>query len=102
MSTQSKDGRPRLLLIDNRLLFREGLRLLLEREGLKIVAEASDCTEALALVERERPHVILLNMLIGDGRGLEFLEQLNEAANRSAGDTLAEPSNRKGMNENTD
>jgi DNA-binding NarL/FixJ family response regulator len=83
MSARPQENQTRLLLIDNRLLIREGLRLLLEREGWKIVAEASDCAEALSLAARERPHIILLNMLIGDNRGLEFLEQLSETANRA-------------------
>ena len=39
----------RILLADDHALYREGLRLLLEREGLEIIGEAADGGEAVRL-----------------------------------------------------
>jgi DNA-binding NarL/FixJ family response regulator len=76
-------------LIENRLLIREALRLLLEREGLKIVAETGDCVQAFALIQKERPHIALLNLRHGDDSGLELLERLNEASSEQGADAPA-------------
>ncbi|GII02789.1 response regulator [Planobispora takensis] len=52
-------------IVDDHALFREGLREILEAcDGLKVVGEAGDSGEALALVERERPDVLMLDVEI--------------------------------------
>ena len=53
----------RVLITDDHLIVREGLRLILETaEGIEIVGEASDGAECLKLVRELNPHVILMDL----------------------------------------
>lgn len=59
----------RIVIVDDHPVFRKGLAALLRSDGHDVVAEASDGMEAVALVEQERPDLILmdLSMPIHDG-----------------------------------
>ncbi|HEX5837794.1 MAG TPA: response regulator transcription factor, partial [Anaerolineales bacterium] len=53
----------RVLITDDHLIVREGLRLILETvEGIEIAGEASDGAECLALVPECKPDVILMDL----------------------------------------
>jgi DNA-binding NarL/FixJ family response regulator len=53
----------RVLLADDQTLFREGLRTLLSvQTGFEVVGEASNGEEALRLVARLRPNVVLMDL----------------------------------------
>jgi DNA-binding NarL/FixJ family response regulator len=57
------DGPIRVLLVDDHAIVREGLRALLDdNESLQIVGEAADGTEALEVVHRLRPDVVLMDL----------------------------------------
>jgi DNA-binding NarL/FixJ family response regulator len=70
------EDRVTIVLIDDHAILRQGLRSLLEREhDLQVVGEASSPGEALAVVERTRPAIVLLDMKLSpasdnDGLGL--------------------------------
>lgn len=67
----------RLMLIDDQVIVREGLRLLLESQtGLNVVGDAASCKEAIALAKIEQPDVILLDLDLGDSHGLSCLTDL--------------------------
>jgi two-component system nitrate/nitrite response regulator NarL len=66
-------------LIDDHTLFRLGLKNLLERSGIDVVAAASTGQEGLAIVETANPDVILLDMRMPDMDGLEVLKQLRQS-----------------------
>ncbi|MCX6874587.1 MAG: response regulator transcription factor [Verrucomicrobia bacterium] len=59
----------RILIVDDHPAFRIGLRAILAAQSdLSVVAEASDVAESLALCERERPDLVLMDLrLPGDG-----------------------------------
>ena len=59
----------RIVVVDDHPVFRKGLAALLRSDGHDVVAEASDGQEAIALVEQERPELVLmdLSMPIRDG-----------------------------------
>jgi DNA-binding NarL/FixJ family response regulator len=61
---QPAGGAPvRIVIVDDHPILRQGLRSLLEREpDLQVVGEASSPGEALAVVERSHPTIVLLDM----------------------------------------
>jgi DNA-binding NarL/FixJ family response regulator len=67
----------RVALADDQQLIRAGFRSLLEAEpDLEIVGEASTGREAVALVTRETPDVVLMDIRMPDGDGLWATEQI--------------------------
>ena len=53
----------RILLADDHTVVRKGLRLLLESQpGFKVVAEAADGREAVALAEEHQPDVVVMDV----------------------------------------
>jgi DNA-binding NarL/FixJ family response regulator len=67
----------RVAIADDQQLIRAGFRSLLEAEpDLEIVGEAGTGTEALALVTKERPDVVLMDIRMPDGDGLWATERI--------------------------
>lgn len=67
----------RVLLADDHKLVRAGIRSLLERlPELEVVAEASDGREAIELVERLEPQVVLMDLAMPELNGLEATRHL--------------------------
>jgi DNA-binding NarL/FixJ family response regulator len=52
----------RVLVVDDQELVRAGFRMILERGGHEVVAEAGDGVEAVALAAAHRPDVILMDV----------------------------------------
>lgn len=70
----------RILLVDEERIVRKGLRLLIEQQpGLTVVGEASDRAEALEMVAREQPDIVLLEFLENQS-GCEIVQELLSAA----------------------
>ena len=69
----------RVLIIDDHTLFRSGLKELLERRGIDVVATAGDGAEGCALAEKLRPDVILLDVRMPGMGGLTAIERLKQA-----------------------
>jgi len=51
-----------ILLADDHLIVRQGLKVLLEREGFNVVGEASDGREAVRLAQELSPDIALLDL----------------------------------------
>lgn len=67
----------RVVLVDDQTLVRRGIRSLLELAGdIAIVAEAGDGDEAVAVIRRERPDVVLLDVRMPKKDGLGVLRDL--------------------------
>src|SRR5882672_11192790 len=70
----------RVVLIDDQTLVRRGVRALLELAGdISIVAEAGDGIEGAAVIRRERPDVVLLDVRMPKASGLDLLRELRDA-----------------------
>jgi DNA-binding NarL/FixJ family response regulator len=67
---------PRLYLVDDHAVVREGLRAVLEAKGMAVVGESEGITEALADVERLVPDVVLLDLGLRQRSGLDLLSHL--------------------------
>ena len=69
-----------ILLADDHKIFRESLRLLLERRSdFQVIGEAADGHEALMQVERLRPDVVVLDMAMPGLNGLEVIRQVKQS-----------------------
>jgi DNA-binding NarL/FixJ family response regulator len=66
----------RVLIAEPEALFRAGLRFLLERQGLAVVAEVATGADAVAAVVGERPDVVLLDVGLPEGGGIEAARQI--------------------------
>lgn len=64
----------RILVVDDHLVVREGLRWMLGPDsGIEIAAEAETGARALEAIEADRPDVVLLDIHLPDGSGLDLL-----------------------------
>jgi two-component system response regulator NreC len=61
----------RIVLADDHHIVRQGLRMLLERDGLQVVAEATDGREAVALAQTHKPDVVVLDLMMPLLNGLD-------------------------------
>jgi DNA-binding NarL/FixJ family response regulator len=67
-----------LLIVDDHPLFREGLVHLIQQErDLAVCGEAGTAGEALTLVEKLRPSLVLLDISLPDRNGLELIKDLH-------------------------
>ncbi len=69
-----------ILIADGHLLFRRGLRSLLEGENdLEVVGEASDAEEALRKVESEHPAVLVMDVALLENGGSQAVFSIRQA-----------------------
>jgi DNA-binding NarL/FixJ family response regulator len=68
----------RLYLVDDHLIMREGLRVLLQAWGHTVVGESADLTSALADIQRLKPAVVLLDLHLEGRSGLELLAAMRQ------------------------
>lgn len=67
----------RIVLVDDHEMVRQGLRAFLERENdLAIIGEAGTATEAIPLIERLLPHIVLLDLHLPDATGADICRKL--------------------------
>jgi DNA-binding NarL/FixJ family response regulator len=66
----------RVLVVDDHAVLREGLRRSLELVGVEVVGEAGSAREAIWLAERVRADVVLLDVSLPDGDGIELAARL--------------------------
>jgi DNA-binding NarL/FixJ family response regulator len=66
----------RLVLIEDHQALREGLELLLGREGCDVVGTAGTATEGQQLVEELAPDVSLVDIRLGDDDGIDLTRRL--------------------------
>ncbi len=61
----------RVLIADDHALFRDGLRSLLEAQGIEVIAEARNGREAIELARVHKPDVVLMDLSMPEMGGLE-------------------------------
>ncbi len=71
------DERIRVLLADDHVMVRQGIRQFLEEaSGIEVIAEAGDGAEALRLVEELQPDVAVLDIRMPEVTGVEATRQI--------------------------
>jgi DNA-binding NarL/FixJ family response regulator len=75
--TPSKSARKRILIVDDHPMMRAGLAQLLNKQlGLEVCCEAGSPAEALAAIPRFAPDLILADLTMKGGSGLEFIKDV--------------------------
>ncbi|HKP53942.1 MAG TPA: response regulator transcription factor [Chloroflexia bacterium] len=73
-----------IVLADDHPIVRQGLRALLEKQSsYQVVGEASDGLEAVAMVERLKPDVLIVDVMMPGLNGLQVTRQVRERAERT-------------------
>jgi DNA-binding NarL/FixJ family response regulator len=73
------------LIADDHEVVREGLRLALSRSPkIRVIGEATDGASAIALTERRRPNVVIMDLRMPDMDGLEASEVILERTPETA------------------
>ena len=66
-----------MVIVDDHHLFRSGVRAELGEE-LEVVGDAGTVEDAVALIREQRPDVVLLDVHMPDGGGVEVIARLSE------------------------
>jgi DNA-binding NarL/FixJ family response regulator len=75
----TEPGRVRVVLVDDHSMFRSGVRAeLAADDGVEIVGEAGSVGEAVAVIGRTQPDVVLLDVHMPDGGGKAVLDQVTK------------------------
>ncbi len=70
----------RVLVVDDHDLFRTGLRNLLEEQGVEVVGEASDGSQALRMTRDLAPDVVVMDLNMPGMSGVEATRHVTSAA----------------------
>ncbi|NJN18962.1 MAG: response regulator transcription factor [Oscillochloris sp.] len=74
-----------VVLAEDHTIVREGVRMLLSGDAsLNVVGEASDGREAVALVERLQPDVLILDVMLPGLNGLDVIRQVCQRSPHTA------------------
>ena len=75
----------RIVLADDHTIMRHGLRLVLERQpDFAVIAEANNGREAIDMVIRENPDVVIMDIAMPLLNGIEATRRINEERLRTA------------------
>lgn len=79
--TSDKQAIIRVVVVDDHLIVREGLRMMLELagEGFALVGDATDGASALHLIEETQPDVVLMDVRMPGMDGLEAIAHIRVA-----------------------
>jgi DNA-binding NarL/FixJ family response regulator len=71
--------RVRILIVEDHPVIRRGLAATIDNESDMVVcAQAADVTEALRQVEATHPHVIIVDLSLKTGHGIDLIEQISD------------------------
>jgi len=73
----------RVILADDHVLVRQGIKSLLEREGMQVVGEAADGQEAITLAEKHMPDVAILDIGMPILNGLDAARGVRKACTKT-------------------
>ena len=65
-----------VVVVDDHPVFRSGIAALLEVNGYEVVGEAAGAAEAVELVRRLRPAIVLMDLGLPDGSGVAATERI--------------------------
>ena len=76
----AEGDRVRVLVVDDHEVVREGLRTLIAKQaGLSLVGEAASVKDAVETASRAKPDVVIMDVRLPDGSGVEACRTIREA-----------------------
>lgn len=70
------DRRPSVVIVDDHPVFRHGLATLLAEDGIDVLSQAGTVAEAMTAVAAHRPDVVILDLHLPDGTGVQATRRL--------------------------
>ena len=74
---EQENGNPSLVLVEQHEALRDGLALLLERQGFEVVGRASTAARGEAVIVERRPELAIVGVDLPDERGTEMVRRLS-------------------------
>jgi two-component system response regulator NreC len=74
----------RILLADDHVVVRQGLKTLLEREGFSVVAEAANGHDAIRLARDHQPDVAVLDLTMPLLNGLDAAREIRQSVRKTS------------------
>ena len=72
-----------MLVTDDHLMFRQGLKALLEREGIDVVGDASDGREAIRLARQLQPDVAVVDLVMPLLNGVDAAREITKVSRKT-------------------
>lgn len=73
-------SKTKVLIAEDYEALQQSFQIALEQEGYEVLTSGT-CAGALELARKEKPDVVVLDMLMPDGGGMEFLRQFDAKKN---------------------
>jgi len=68
-----------VILADDHILVRDGIKALLEDQtGITVIDEASNGKEALKVVSKNKPHILIVDIRMPEMNGIEVVAEINK------------------------
>ncbi len=68
-----------VVLADDHVLVRDGIKALLEdQEGIHVIDEASNGLEALEVIKKHKPHLLIVDIRMPELNGIEVVKEINK------------------------
>jgi DNA-binding NarL/FixJ family response regulator len=73
-----------IALVDDHMLVRNGIKSLLEEErDLHVIAEGSNGYEAIEIVEKHKPDILIIDVRMPELNGIDAVQKIQEKGNKS-------------------
>lgn len=68
-----------VVLADDHVLVRDGIKALLEdQQGIKVIDEASNGKEAIEVIAKNKPHILIVDIRMPEMNGIEVVRIIND------------------------
>lgn len=68
-----------VILADDHVLVRDGIKALLEdQQGIKVIDEASNGKEALEVIKKNKPNLLIVDIRMPEMNGIEIVREINK------------------------
>jgi DNA-binding NarL/FixJ family response regulator len=79
MGTESEHGMTRVMIVDDHPMWREGVARDLGSRGYDVCATASDVSSAVKIALATTPDVVVMDLQLGDGSGVDATREITTA-----------------------